>query len=91
MQTCTAVQWVCLEPTSCVCVLCGLRLLVFVLGSLPLPMLLGVSLVPLCNTVLQYSAARGRNNTLTGMSDQLPRCLGGLAAQVVPTVSRSKW
>jgi hypothetical protein len=27
--------WVCLEPVSCVCVLCGLRLFVFGLGSLP--------------------------------------------------------
>jgi hypothetical protein len=27
---------------------------------------------------------------LIGMSDQPPRCLWGLAAQVVPTVSRSK-
>jgi hypothetical protein len=74
-----------------VCVLCGLRVLVFGLGSLPMPMLLGVSLVPLCNTVVQYSAARGRNITLIGMSDQLPRCLWGLAAQIVPTVSRSRW
>jgi hypothetical protein len=28
-------EWVCLEPVSCGCVLCGLRLFVFDLGSLP--------------------------------------------------------
>jgi hypothetical protein len=28
---------------------------------------------------------------LLGMSDQPPRCLWGLAAQVVPTKSRSMW
>jgi hypothetical protein len=42
-----------------------------------------------------FQSRRGRVATmqcrLTGMSDQPPRCLWGLAAQVVPTVSISNW